>query len=121
MSSLQSTSTLTTDTHADHPAVVEAHGELDLSNAARLCRAIEEASADRFAPRVVIDLSGLAFCDSTGLRALVGAVREVEVLGGNAVVVAEPEGTLDRLLTLAGLHEFLRVEHSLDAARDRLG
>ena len=69
---------------------------------------------------MVIDLTGVSFCDSTGLRALIGAVREVEVLGGRAVVAAEPGGALDRMLTLSGLREFLRVSDSADAAAARL-
>ena len=69
---------------------------------------------------MVIDLTGVSFCDSTGLRALIGAVREVEVLGGRAVVAVEPEGALDRVLTLSGLGEFLRVCDSAEAAAARL-
>lgn len=100
--------------------VVRATGELDIDSAPRLCAAIEEAARMSRPPRVVIDLVGVSFCDSTGLRALIGAVREVEVLGGRAVVAAEPDGALDRLLVLSGLGEFLRVSDSAEAAAERL-
>ena len=75
-------------------------------------------------PRVVIDFTGVSFCDSTGLRALIGAVREVEVLGGRAVVAAEPEGALDRLLVLSGLRRVparQRLRRSRGGARLWLG
>jgi anti-anti-sigma factor len=85
--------------------VVRVRGELDLSTAARLCRAIQAAAARR----VVIDLRELVFCDSTGLRALMHAVREIEVLGGKATVVVTPDGAVDRLLEMTGASEFLRV------------
>ena len=64
--------------------IVRVGGELDLSTAAQLCRAIHTAATDAALrpPRVVVDLTELEFCDSTGLGALVGAVREVRVLGG---------------------------------------
>jgi anti-anti-sigma factor len=93
---------------------------LDIDSAPRLCAAIEEAARRSRPPRVVIDLVGISFCDSTGLRALIRAVREVEVLGGRAVVAAEPDGALGRLLTLSGLHEFLPVRDSAEAAVERL-
>jgi anti-sigma B factor antagonist len=101
--------------------VVRVSGELDISTVAQLCRAIATAAAGGARPpRLVVDLIGLEFCDSTGLRALIGAVKEVHVLGGKAVLAVAPEGTLDRLLDLSGLREFLRVSDSVDAAVLRL-
>jgi anti-anti-sigma factor len=102
--------------------VVRAVGELDLSTAGRLCRAIQGAAA--FAagrPRLLIDLSELEFCDSTGLRALIGAVRAVEVGGGKAALAVTRGGPLDRLLELTGLREFIRIADSPTDALKRLG
>jgi anti-sigma B factor antagonist len=89
-------------------AVVRASGELDLATASQLVRAIGLA-ADGPHPRVLVDLSALEFCDSAGLRALLGAAREVEARAGRLVVAVEPGGVVARLLELAGLTEFLRV------------
>ncbi len=69
----------------------------------------------------MIDLSELEFCDSTGLRALVGVVREVEINGGKAALVVPPGGAMDRVLELSGLGEFLHVAPSTKAAYERLG
>jgi anti-sigma B factor antagonist len=99
--------------------VVRAVGELDLSTAGRLCRAINGAAAG--GSRVMIDLTGLEFCDSTGLRALIGAVREVEVGGGKAALAVTPGGVLDRLLALTGLGEFTRIADTPAEALKRLG
>jgi anti-sigma B factor antagonist len=49
--------------------VVQLNGELDLASAPDLERELREAEAGN-PTRVVIDLSGLAFMDSTGLQAL---------------------------------------------------
>lgn len=54
--------------------VVRALGELDLEHTEEFRRAIEEAEATD-ALRVVVDLDGLWFIDSTGLRTLVAAAR----------------------------------------------
>ena len=43
------------------------------------------------------------------------------MLGGKAVLAVKPGSTLDRLLDLSGLGEFLRVEASAEAALRRLG
>jgi anti-sigma B factor antagonist len=97
--------------------MIQVRGELDLSTAPGLCQTVETV-ADR--GRLLIDLSELSFCDSTGLRALVGAVREVEINGGKAALAVPPGGPLDRILELTGLGEFLRVTPSVEDARQRL-
>src|SRR3954463_14628874 len=99
-----STQVLTTEVVPGPVPVVRAVGELDLSTAGRLCRAIHGAAATAAGrPRVMIDLTELNFCDSTGLRALISAVREVEVCGGRAALAVTPGGALDRLLDMTGL------------------
>jgi anti-sigma B factor antagonist len=101
--------------------IVRVGGELDISTVAQLCRSIHVAATGAVKPpRLIVDLMALTFCDSTGLRALIGAVKEVDVLGGRAVLAVRRDGMLDRLLDLSGLSEFLRVTHSVDAAERRL-
>ena len=95
-------------------AIVRASGELDLSTAPQLARAIS-ASAAGSRPRVLVDLAAVEFCDSAGLRALLGAAREVEARAGRLVVAVEPGGTVDRVLEMAGLTEFLRVHPPSEA------
>jgi anti-sigma B factor antagonist len=89
-------------------SVVRAGGELDLATAPQLVRAIAVAAGGR-RPRVLVDLAAVEFCDSAGLRALLGAAREVEAGAGRLVVAVEPGGMVARLLEMAGLTEFLRV------------
>ena len=101
--------------------IVRVSGELDLSTVAQLARTVHVAATGAAKPpRLIVDLLGLTFCDSTGLRALIGAVKEVDVLGGRAVLAVERDGMLDRLLDLSGLSEFLRVTDSVEAAGRRL-
>ena len=102
--------------------IVRARGELDISTVAQLARTLHVAAtgAARKPPRLVVDLMELDFCDSSGLRALIGAVKEVQVLGGRIVLAVEPGGALDRLLELSGLREFLRVSESVEIAVERL-
>ena len=92
--------------------VIRVRGELDLSTAARLCRAIQAGAAGAsLRRRIMIDLTELEFCDSSGLRALMSAAREIEVLGGRAALTVRPDSALDRLLEMTGAREFLRVRY----------
>ena len=112
---------LTADVVPGPVPIVRVAGELDLSNAARLCRAIHAATGNQRRARLLVDATELEFCDSTGLRALIGAIREVEIAGGKAELAVTPGGALDRLLHLTGLYEFTRIADSPEAALNRLG
>src|SRR3954453_10245699 len=79
----------------------EVFGELDLSTAPRLCTALDAARIHRVR-RVVVDLTGVDFCDSTGLRALIGASTEVRLSGGRLAIACLPRGTVARLFELVG-------------------
>ena len=71
--------------------VLEVFGELDLATAPRLCVLIDAARTHRV-KRLMIDLTGVDFCDSTGLRALMGASTELRVSGGRLAVACLPDG-----------------------------
>ena len=85
--------------------VLEVAGELDLSSAPELCARIEQAL--HRAPRVVVDLSGLEFCDSTGLRALLGAARVARIRLAEVCIVPPSGSAAARAFELAGASDFL--------------
>ncbi|MEU3062643.1 STAS domain-containing protein [Streptomyces subrutilus] len=66
------TLTATRHTHPGGAAVVEVAGELDHHTAPELTRVIQETPFGPDAP-VLIDLSALTYCDSTGITVLVTA------------------------------------------------
>jgi anti-sigma B factor antagonist len=57
----------------------------------------------------VVDLSDVDFCDSSGLRALLGEAREAQISGGALAIVAPAGTAVRRLLELCGLTEVLVV------------
>jgi anti-anti-sigma factor len=91
----------------DHPgiALVEVEGELDLDGAPDLCAAIQDRARDH----VIVDLSGVGFCDSTGLKALIDAAREVAIGGGQLVAIVPEDGPVRRVIAMTGAAEFLAV------------
>ncbi|WP_411107616.1 STAS domain-containing protein [Streptomyces sp. cmx-4-9] len=75
------TLTATRHTHSRGATVLAAVGELDHHTAPELTRVIRETTFSPEVP-VLIDLSELTYCDSTGITVLVGAyhrAREGEV------------------------------------------
>jgi anti-sigma B factor antagonist len=86
------------------PAIATVAGELDLATADRFVAAISEAL---IAGPVLLDLAGLTFMDSSGVRALDDLLREVErerwtlsirsLFAPNVRQVMEITGMLDAL------------------------
>ena len=56
--------------HPDDSVVVSVRGNLDIDSATVLTTTLDQV-LKRPVPRVVVDLSGVEFCDSTGLSAFV--------------------------------------------------
>jgi anti-sigma B factor antagonist len=100
--------------------VIAARGELDLATAPELCHALLRCTGPAAAPIVALDLRAIAFCDSTGARALMGAVSEIETRSGRVAIILTEGGDLDRTLTLAGAREFLHVTSTPAGARQLL-
>jgi anti-sigma B factor antagonist len=95
--------------------VLAVAGELDIATAPSLCARLDASRAAR-QPRLVVDLSGVEFCDSTGLRALLGAASEVHTHGGRFALVCRPEGNVARLLDIVGASELIAIHPDRDAA-----
>jgi anti-sigma B factor antagonist len=82
--------------------VVAPRGELDLATAERLEAEIDGLVTAGFAD-VVLDLRGLSFMDSTGLRLVVRQVRRVDV----TVRLVDGSDAVARLFDLTGVREEL--------------
>ncbi|MGW6864814.1 STAS domain-containing protein [Streptomyces sp. NPDC054901] len=94
--------------------VVQVAGEMDLDHARHL-RAELEAALGRAREEVVVDLSGLAFCDSSGLNALLAARLQAEELG-RVLRLAGPSRQMLRLLEMTGARELFRIDAQPPAA-----
>jgi anti-sigma B factor antagonist len=115
-----------TATPASHPFEIREHdegavrviamrGELDLATAPQLAVRIDATRRDG-ARRVLLDLTTADFCDSTGLRALIGCRQEVVAHGGRMAVAVQADSAVGRMFALAGAHELLPVYEGADAA-----
>lgn len=87
-------------------------GELDLAT----CRAVEEAIASvASSSRVIVDLTSCTFLDSSGLRVLMRARRDVGE-GGGVLELVPADPALVRVLEIANVDTVLTVHSTLDAA-----
>jgi anti-anti-sigma factor len=94
-------------------------GEVDLSNAADLERAITEAVPNS-ARGLVLDLSALTYVDSSGIRLLLSLAGSLR-WRGQELVLAVPEGSsCRRLFTLAGIGDSVALEQNTETAVARI-
>jgi len=87
--------------------VLELHGELDLLAAPRLQEQIETAPTDDRAI-LVLDLQGLEFVDSAGLRVILAAHEQARERGRELALTKGSE-QVQRLLAIAGVEDHLRI------------
>ena len=88
-------------------AVVSLTGEIDLSTAPRLSTVVTELLSDAPA-RVVLDMSGVTFCDSQGLGTLVVLSRKAS-LAQSCLVLTNVADFLLRVLDITGLRPALMI------------
>lgn len=100
--------------------VVEAVGELDMSNVALLDDALKAALSND-SSCCLLDLSGLAFLDSSVINALVRWSRDVQADHRGALAVCVGRHTpAARLVELVGLDDRLPIFTSRDGAKTAL-
>ena len=83
-------------------------GEMDVVSVEAFERSIA-ALEDVESSRVVIDLADVFFLDSSGINALVQAVRSIEGRGGSAVIAA-PRKPVQRVFEITRIAEVVTVE-----------
>jgi anti-sigma B factor antagonist len=95
--------------------VVAAAGELDLAVADELSRELE---GDRWrdCAGVVLDLTGLEFMDSSGLRVVLLATRALEESGTSFALALAPDSQVRRLFEMASVAETLPLAADAEAA-----
>lgn len=92
-------------------AVVVLAGELDLADAPAVSAQLQAAADAR--GRVVVDMRGVTFIDSTAIGALVGVQRSLGERGG-MIVLRNPSHAVVRLLELTALDRLFEIEAAPD-------
>ena len=101
---------------ADPFMVVAVSGDLELDTAEVLERHVEGRLTEG-ERRIVLDLTRVDFCDSSGLRVFVKLHRQVADQGG-VLRLAGPAVTVRTVLELSGLDSYLSIYDSVGSATD---
>jgi anti-sigma B factor antagonist len=106
-----------------HVTIVQPQGELDLNTAETLRSALDAAIAEtpgvaldgmENGARLVLDLRGLSFIDSTGLHLLVALDQRAKRDGLQLTLLAPP-APIDRAIQICGLDRILPFGAPVDA------
>ncbi|MFB4295225.1 STAS domain-containing protein [Actinomadura sp. NTSP31] len=94
--------------------VVSVAGELDLATAGTLDEHLSEAIGADGPPRVVVDVTGMTFCDSSGLNVLIRASKRIAAMRGRFVLV-RPTERVRNVLRVTGLERVFDIRDELPA------
>ena len=83
-------------------------GEVDAHSAPSLTERLMAATGSK----IVLDLDGVTFMDSSGLRIIV-QLRQRELEGGPALEIRRPSRSVTRLLEIAGLAGLLLTDEGV--------
>ena len=98
-------------------AVVALDGELDVAGAALLEHELDRIKADHAPRALVLDLSGLVFMDSTGLRLVVLADARARE-EGHAFAVVRGAPDVHRVFEITRMSDRLKILDSAAEATD---
>lgn len=84
-------------------------GEIDHHNAAGARAALDEIIETAKPICFAIDLSGVSFCDSSGLGLVMGRMRKCQSVG-SSMLIKNPSPAALRMLEIAGMDRILKIE-----------
>ncbi len=87
---------------------VKVEGDIDVNSVRQLKKGLEE-HFDGSHPNIVIDCENLNYIDSTGLGALVSALKKAKEHGG-AVRITELKPYLHKIFEVTGLDRIFEIE-----------
>ena len=86
---------------------VRLEGELDHRRAGEIRAELDALIADPRVRRLVFDLSGLEFMDSSGIGMMIGRYKLMKRRGGS-VAVSGPGARIDRLFQMSGVYQVVK-------------
>jgi anti-sigma B factor antagonist len=104
----------TVSDHRFDVAVLHLSGELDADTASQLHATLAEL-LERPVPRIVVDLSGLKFCDSVGLSAFITSKQVISARGGWLSFAGANQFLLS-LMETVGLSRYFAIFPEVDDA-----
>ncbi|MEV1088937.1 STAS domain-containing protein [Streptomyces microflavus] len=94
--------------------VLEITGDLDHGTAPELRKAVDRLTLAA-GQLLILDLTGLVFCDSSGITALLAARNLATEQGGGIALAAVPANTA-RILSIVGLDRVFTIHPDISSA-----
>lgn len=98
-----------TVTSRDSALTIALSGEIDHHGAREMMAQLDQAIAERLPARLVLDLSGVTFMDSSGIAVLLRSRRQLEHTGGELRVTGIP-AQARRVLDAAGVSRLVTIK-----------
>lgn len=95
-------------------AILDVAGEVDVFTAPKLRERLVQL-IDQGHDKIVVNLDGVGFMDSTGLGTLVGGLKRMKERGGVMPLVCANRPVL-RILTITGLDAVFSIHDSVEQA-----
>ena len=86
--------------------LVRLSGELDHSAANRVREELDRLIDETRPKRLVLDLNGLEFMDSSGIGLVIGRYKRMKRHGGRVAVLG-PDPRIDKIFKMAGLYQLV--------------
>jgi stage II sporulation protein AA (anti-sigma F factor antagonist) len=81
-------------------------GELDECAAKETRETLDEKIDAGGINKVVFDMSGISFMDSTGIGVIIGRFKKLKALG-IPLLIANPSKAVDKILNLSGIYHYM--------------
>jgi len=98
-----------TVTSRDSALTIALSGEIDHHGAREMMSQLDDAIAARLPVRLVLDMSGVTFMDSSGIAVLLRARQQMKQIGGTLRVTAIP-AQARRVLDAAGVGRLITLD-----------
>jgi anti-sigma B factor antagonist len=89
------------------PVVIAPEGEIDLNSSALVKEQLEPVISEKRA-RVIVDLSGVSYIDSSGLAVFIEAMQRVQAYGGTFVLCGLRE-SVNHIFNIARLDQVFLI------------
>jgi anti-sigma B factor antagonist len=103
--------------HTDNAMVVVVRGDINSSSAPDFGSYLKEAIGHSGNAHIVLDMSGVQYMSSAGLREIVGGLKLAQRAGGNLVIAGLQE-RLRLVLDISGLPTISKIFDSVEEAVD---
>lgn len=84
-------------------------GEVDHHNAREAREQLDRIIDEKLPTRFSLDLSGVTFCDSSGLGLVMGRMRKCQTVG-SAMIISNPSPAAYKILEIAGMDKIIKIE-----------